>query len=135
MIIKILLNLIVFSIFFFIIAYIVKSNSKNTIKLLKILLSTFVLWIVFFITDYNLTKNQKLPIFSTKLFGIFSYQDGGTVEYIGFGYKVIDFHKLVYGLEGWENEYKYEQIYICPWTTSYNKAFELLEYEYLENKR
>ena len=56
-----------------------------------------------------------MPIFCFNFIDIYSYKDGGTIEYIGFGYKVIDFHKLVYGQPYWEGEYKLEEKYICPW--------------------
>lgn len=135
MITKILLNIIVFIITILIIYCILKSNSSKYIKICKLFFLILIIWIIFFTTDYTLAKNQKLPIFSTSFFGTFSYQDGGTIEYIGFGYKIIDFHKLVYGLENWENEYKYEKIYICPLTTSYEKAFSKIEQEYLKSKK
>lgn len=135
MFIKILLNIVLFISTILTIRYIIKSNSKKHIKVFKVIITLLILWIIFFATDYTLAQNQKLPIFSTKLFGLLSYQDGGTVEYIGIGYKVIDFHKLVHGLNGWENEYKYEKIYICPWHISCDEAFRILEKEYLENKR
>lgn len=68
-------------------------NNKN--KLLKvigiILLTIILLGVIFFIVDYNRVKNQKIPIFCIKIGTLW---DGGTTEYMGLGYKVIDYHKL-----------------------------------------
>jgi hypothetical protein len=41
--------------------------------------------------DYNRVINQETPIFCIK---INEANDGGTTEYLGLGYKVIDYHKL-----------------------------------------
>ncbi len=83
------------------------------------------MWIIFFTVDYIRAKNQKLPIFCSKLFGLFSYQDGGTVEYIGLGYKVISFKALLdEGMyPGWEGNLFLETKYICPIYTTYREAF------------
>ena len=78
-----------------------------------------VLGIVFFTVDYNRVKNQKKPIFCIKspAGGI---MDGGTIEYFGLGYKVIDFHTIA----GFDN------IKIGTWFMDYNdfeeeiKAYE-----------
>lgn len=52
-----------------------------------------VLGIVFFIVDYNRARNQEKPIFCIQNpAGMLA--DGGTIEYFGLGYKVIDFHTL-----------------------------------------
>lgn len=48
--------------------------------------------LVFFMVDYCRVKRQKRPIFCIPSPGI--YLDGGTVEYFGLGYKVIDFNRL-----------------------------------------
>ena len=78
-----------------------------------------VLGILFFTVDYNRVKNQKKPIFCIQNpdGGI---MDGGTIEYFGLGYKVIDFHTIA----GFDN------IKIGTWFMDYNdfeeeiKAYE-----------
>lgn len=44
-----------------------------------------------FIVDYKLAVQQKTPFFAIKTV---VYKDGGTTEYIGPGYKVIDYNRL-----------------------------------------
>ncbi len=118
----------------FIIRTIIKLNIKLRQKISILILVIVLIWTIFFSIDYIQVKNQKLPIFCTKLFGLFSYQDGGTIEYIGLGYKVIDFHKIVGGYSGWGEVYKLEEKYICPWFVSYEEAFSQIEQElFLEN--
>ena len=52
-----------------------------------------ILGIVFFAVDYNRVQKQEKPIFCIKNpAGIMN--DGGTIEYFGLGYKVIDFNTL-----------------------------------------
>ena len=78
-----------------------------------------VLGIVFFTVDYNRVKNQEKPIFCIKSpsGGI---MDGGTIEYLGLGYKVIDFHTIA----------GFDDIKIGTWFMDYNdfeeeiKAYE-----------
>lgn len=67
---------------------------KKKIKILFIIIVTIViLGIIFFIVDYNRVKKQELPMFCIKSpAGVLL--DGGTVEYFGLGYKVIDFNTL-----------------------------------------
>lgn len=65
---------------------------KNKIKtILKILFIIIVLGIVFYIVDSNRAKNNQKPLFCIKTGTLL---DGGTIEYLGIGYKVIDFHTL-----------------------------------------
>jgi len=45
-----------------------------------------------FFTDYQLAVHQHKPFFAAKS-GI--YKDGGTTEYKGIGYKVIDYNHLM----------------------------------------
>ena len=85
---------------------------------LIIILIIFVLGIVFWIVDYNRVKDGKLPIFCIKTDG---YLDGGTKEYYGLGYKVIDFNRL----DG------YDEIKIGSWFMSYEEFAD--EYEKFEN--
>ena len=78
-----------------------------------------VLGIVFFMVDYNRVKNQEKPIFCIQNpdGGI---MDGGTIEYFGLGYKVIDFHTIA----------GFDDIKIGTWFMDYNdfeeeiKAYE-----------
>ncbi len=63
---------------------------KNT-KILIIIFIILVSIVAFAVVDYNKVKNGNKPIFcfiQNKL------DDGGTIEYIGFGYKIIAFHKI-----------------------------------------
>ena len=78
-----------------------------------------VLGIVFFVVDYNRVKNQEKPIFCIQnTAGMLA--DGGTIEYFGLGYKVIDFHTLA----------GFDDIKIGTWFMDYNdfeeeiKAYE-----------
>ena len=78
-----------------------------------------VLGIVFFTVDYNRVKNQKKPIFCIQSpAGVIL--DGGTIEYFGLGYKVIDFHTIA----------GFDDIKIGTWFMDYNdfeeeiKAYE-----------
>ena len=84
-----------------------------------------VLGIVFFMVDYNRVKNQEKPIFCIKspAGGI---MDGGTIEYFGLGYKVIDFHTIA----GFDN------IKIGTWFMDYNdfeEEIKAYEKKYKEN--
>lgn len=92
-------------------------------KILKVVVGILgiivVLGIVFFMVDYNRVKNQKKPIFCIKD-PAGAIMDGGTIEYFGLGYKVIDFHTIA----GFDN------IKIGTWFMDYNdfeeeiKAYE-----------
>ena len=78
-----------------------------------------VLGIVFFVVDYNRVQKQEKPLFCIKN-PAGTYMDGGTVEYFGLGYKVIDFHTLA----------GFDDIKIGTWIMDYNdfeeemKAYE-----------
>lgn len=99
-----------------IITLLVNSNFQKRIKIFKILILVILVWCMFFSIDYVRVQNNELPIFCFKLGGL---QDGGTVYYIGIGYKVIDFHALVK-----LSEPIVEKKYICTWNTSYEEALE-----------
>lgn len=133
MIFKIFINLIVFSFIIYALFIIVKKITPIYKKIIYIILFLIITWCILFSVDYILTQNQKLPIFCTKLFGLASYQDGGTVEYFGLGYKVIDFHRIVYRENNWGNQYKFEKKYICPWFVSYEEAFEKIKQQLFLN--
>ena len=82
-------------------------------KILKVIVGILViitvLGIVFFTVDYNRVKNKEKPIFCIKnpAGGI---MDGGTMEYFGLGYKVIDFHTVA----------GFDDIKIGTWFMNYN---------------
>ena len=67
---------------------------KKGIKIFLIVLGVIIiLGLIFFGVDYNRVKNGDNPIFCIRnLAGII--MDGGTIEYFGLGYKVIDFNML-----------------------------------------
>ena len=68
-----------------------------------------ILGIAFFVIDYNRVKKQEKPIFCIKNpAGI--YRDGGTIEYFGLGYKVIDFNTSA----------GFDDIKIGTWFMDYN---------------
>jgi len=81
--------------------------SKKVLKILAVFIGVvIILGIIFFTTDYIRINNGKDPIFSLKV-GV--YRDGGTVEYLGLGYKVIDYNTL----DG------YDEIKIGTWFIRY----------------
>ncbi len=61
---------------------------KKTISILTVII---ILWACIFTTDYVRVKKSKPPVFS-KLTDI--YEDGGSKEYLGLGYKIIKFNEL-----------------------------------------
>ncbi len=67
---------------------------KKIAKVIGIVLGIIVVFsIIFFMIDNNRVSKQLKPIFCIKNpAGVMN--DGGTVEYFGLGYKVIDFHTL-----------------------------------------
>ena len=70
-----------------------KLTRKQKINARLVVILCIGILIVTFTVDYNRVKNQKKPIFCIKspAGGI---MDGGTIEYFGLGYKVIDFHTI-----------------------------------------
>ena len=93
---------------------------KNFLKLIGVIWGIIViLGIIFFSIDYNRVKNQEKPIFCIQNpAGIML--DGGTIEYFGLGYKVIDFHTLA----------GYDDIKIGTWFMDYDDFDEeMKEYE------
>lgn len=66
---------------------------KKFFKIIGVILAIIVvLGIIFFAVDYSRVQKQEKPIFCIQNSARIS--DGGTVEYLGLGYKVIDFHTL-----------------------------------------
>ena len=93
---------------------------KKVLKvLLIIIILIIVLALIFFAVDYSRVQNGKKPIFCISL-GM--YLDGGTVEYFGLGYKVIDFSRLS----------GYDEIKIGTWAMQYKDFYK--EIEDYENK-
>lgn len=81
---------------------------KKGLKVISIVLViVIILGLIFFIVDYNKIKNNEKPVFCINTS---SYEDGGTVEYFGLGYKVIDFHTI----DG------FDDIKIGTWCMDYN---------------
>lgn len=87
-----------------------------------------ILGIVFFVVDYNRVQKQEKPIFCIKN-PAGEINDGGTVEYFGLGYKVIDFNTLA----------GFDDIKIGTWSMDYNdfegerKAYEKIFEENLQS--
>ena len=93
---------------------------KKGLKIIGCVLGiVIILGLIFFVVDYTRVKNGKNPIFCIRnLAGI--YMDGGTIEYFGLGYKVIDFHTLA----------GFDDIKIGTWLMDYNDfEKEMKEYE------
>lgn len=93
---------------------------KRGLKILFIIVGIVViLGIIFFAVDYNRVQKQEKPIFCIQNpAGVIS--DGGTIEYFGLGYKVIDFHTLA----------GFDDIKIGTWLMDYNDfEKEMKEYE------
>lgn len=81
---------------------------KKGLKIFCIILGVIIiLGIVFFAIDYNRVQKQEKPIFCIKARTLL---DGGTVEYLGLGYKVIDFHTVA----------GFDDIKIGTWFMNYN---------------
>ena len=65
---------------------------KKGIKILLIILGVIIiLGLIFFAVDYSRVQKQEKPIFGIR-YAIAN--DGGTEEYLGLGYNVIDFNRL-----------------------------------------
>lgn len=74
-----------------------------------IIIVILILSITFFIIDNIRVNNGELPIFAKK---VAIANDGGTTEYMGLGYKVIDYNKL----NG------YDKIHIGSWIMKYDSS-------------
>ena len=83
---------------------------KKYLKYIGIVISlVVVLGIIFFAVDYAKVQKHEKPIFCIQNpKGIIN--DGGTIEYLGLGYKVIDFHTLA----------GFDDIKIGTWFMDYN---------------
>ena len=93
---------------------------KRGLKILFIIVGIVViLGIIFFAVDYNRVQKQEKPIFCIQN-PARVISDGGTIEYFGLGYKVIDFHTLA----------GFDDIKIGTWLMDYNDfEKEMKEYE------
>ena len=90
---------------------------RKGIKVALIILGVIIiLGLIFFAIDYNRVKNGEKPIFCINTA---TANDGGTKEYLGLGYKVIDFNRL----DG------YDEVKIGTWSMKY----EDFENEYNAN--
>ena len=90
---------------------------RKGIKVVLIILGVIIiLGLIFFAVDYNRVRNGEKPIFCINTANA---NDGGTKEYLGLGYKVIDFNRL----DG------YDEVKIGAWSMKY----EDFENEYIEN--
>lgn len=87
---------------------------KKIIKIIVIIIIILsILGILFYTIDKEKISKQQTPIFCIK---ISTFLDGGTVEYLGLGYKIIIFHRL----ESIENYY--DGIHIGSWFMTYDSA-------------
>ncbi len=98
---------------------------KKGLKIISIVLGILIiLGLIFFMTDYNRVKNNKRPIFCIKN-PTGTIRDGGTVEFFGLGYKIIDFHTIS----------GFDDIKIGSWFMEYNDFNEEIQkYEKELNK-
>lgn len=102
---------------------------SNILKIMKRIFPVLIIMIcifIFFITDYLLAQNQKKPIFCP--IKISPYNDGGTIYYIGMGYKVINFNKLISPpILVDDNEIiTANYYYICSWFITYETAWNIV---------
>ena len=74
-------------------------------KILITILIMLAILCTFSIIDFLKVKENEKPIFSLMQNKI---NDGGTIEYIGLGYKIIDYHKIE-GISGC-----YKKTHISP---------------------
>lgn len=90
---------------------------RKGIKVALIILGVIIILVlIFFSIDYNRVKNGEKPIFCINTANA---NDGGTKEYLGLGYKIIDFNRL----DG------YDEVKIGTWSMKY----EDFENEYNAN--
>ena len=95
---------------------------KKILKVFGVILGIIViLGAIFFIVDYNRVQKQEKPIFCIEN-PAGEISDGGTIEYFGLGYKVIDFHTLA----------GFDDIKIGTWFMTYNDFEEEIK-KYQEN--
>ena len=71
-------------------------EKKTVKKLITIILVLIVLITTFFCADVYKILNNEEPIFSIKKV---VYEDGGTTEYMGLGYKIFKIRKIEYSMD------------------------------------
>lgn len=86
-------------------------------KLKYFLIIFIILNLLLFISDIINVQRQTSPL---KILNISGYNDGGTEEYLRLGYKIIDFRCMI---STKEKIYIAHYVYMCPWFTSYNEAW------------
>lgn len=73
----------------------IQERQKRVFNICKssiiVLVLSIVIFVVFFSIDIYMLENNKTPICSIETL---MYTDGGTKEYLGLGYKIIDYNKL-----------------------------------------
>lgn len=93
---------------------------KKVVKIVGIIFVVLViLGIIFYTIDRNRAREGQKPIFCIP---IGAYLDGGTVEYIGLGYKVIDFNKMEEIVDNTMNYYT--KVHIGSWFMTYDSAYK-----------
>ena len=103
--------------------------NKNIRIVCMCLIVIVIVGIIFFIVDYNRVKNNLRPVFCIEN-PVSAVKDGGTVEFLGMGYKVIDFHTVA----------GFDDIKIGTWFMNYNdfdsevRAYEIEFTQHFENK-
>lgn len=85
---------------------------KKSIKIILIILG---IWLIMFVTDFICIKKIDRPIF---MLNIINYKDGGTKEYYGIFYKVIDYNVI----DGDDS------IHIGTWFMKYNPSKVCTDY-------
>jgi len=80
---------------------------RKVLIICLVIIGIIILGAVFAAVDYNRLTNKKEPIFCISMG---QYLDGGTKEYIGLGYKIIDFNTLS----------GFDDVKIGPWFISYS---------------
>lgn len=78
-----------------------------------------------FSVDFVCTKLEKAPVFALKMG---TYMDGGSKQYIGLGYQVIIFNKIV---SNEEYAFTYKYYYIGP-ICSIDRVWKKLKHKAIE---
>ena len=82
-------------------------------KIIILLLLISILGFIFYLIDTQRIKNDNDPIF---VINTIIYNDGGTKEYLGLGYKIIKYHTIEMELNNEKDIYD-----IGTWFLKYNK--------------
>lgn len=65
-------------------------KKKILMYVMCIVIAFIVLGMIFYVTDFYRAKTNQAPIFAVKYEEV---NDGGTIMYVGFGYKIIDYNR------------------------------------------